>query len=85
MNTPRILLSILAVGGLAVVAGCGSAASSAPAAHGVGEFGGAVNAPEATVPAGSGIGASTGTASGSGGSSSRSATSAGGSSAAARP
>jgi hypothetical protein len=75
MNTPRILLSILAVAGLAVVAGCGSAAT-----RGAAGFSAAANAPLAAPTAGSGSGTANG---GSSGSSGKSAASGNGSSAAA--
>lgn len=68
MKAPRILLSTLAVAGLAVVAGCGSAAPrGATAAQSGVEFGSAVNAPAAAgLSTGSGTGGSTGASSGSG-------------------
>ena len=83
MNTPRILLSTLAIAGLAVVAGCGSAATRGASAPQSGvELGSAVNAPAAAgLTAGLSTGGSHGVPSGSGGSSSKSASSGSGSSA----
>ena len=67
MNAPRILLCTLAIAGLAVVAGCGSAATrGAAAAHGGTGFGAAVNAPLAVPTAGSGGSSSKSAGSGSG-------------------
>jgi hypothetical protein len=80
MNAPRILLSTLAIAGLAVVAGCGSAATrSAGATQSSVEFGSAVNAPAAgALTAGPSTG---GSHAGSSGSSGKSASSGAGASA----